>query len=168
MTELISKMSKAIKPIIYKLYCENNKDFCYIGSVYGTTLNQRLNVHKYQAKNKPNSKAYKFFNENGVDNMRIEIIKEYPEIKTIQQLHEKERDHINQIPEDKLLNTNTMRLLVDYSKDPEKLTIYNRMYYHHKNKYQMAKPEFCDTCKKYIRKSNMKKHIISDKHIKNL
>jgi len=73
---------------VYRLKCG---DKYYIGSTV-KALNDRLSGHKYYAKSKP-YKCYKYFNEQGWDNVTIELLEE-GEFENRKALYKREGEYI--------------------------------------------------------------------------
>ena len=78
------------KGYIYKIICNLDNSFCYIGSTF-STLNKRFEEHKRVYKNKYGEiSIHKYFDQYGIDNFKIELIKSYNVIRT----HQKDHKHL--------------------------------------------------------------------------
>lgn len=137
---------------IYKIYYN---DIVYIGSTI-KTLRRRLSYHKsdykrYLNKKRDNIAIFEYFTQHGVDNFKIELIKEY------EVCDKKHLSVYEQLWMNKLKNVNTnkafrIRKLYDkkHHKEYNKLTIY------------------CEACKKDINLNSKSKHYKTKIHINNL
>ena len=98
---------------IYKLQCIDGH--YYIGSTT-QKLNHRFNNHKTSSKN-GTSKAYKYINSIGWDDVQIELIEDFPcTIKS--ELNEREEYYISQSKTDNLcLNINSAQLTIEKRKE---------------------------------------------------
>jgi hypothetical protein len=98
---------------IYKLQCIDGH--YYIGSTT-QKLNHRFNNHKTSSKN-GTSKAYKYINSIGWDDVQIELIEDFPcTIKS--ELNEREEYYISQSKTDNLcLNINSAQLTLEKRKE---------------------------------------------------
>ena len=112
---------------IYRLICEDGH--YYIGSTVQTKLNLVLNNHKYSSRNST-LRVYEHINNIGWDNVKIELIEDYP-CNSKQALIEREKYHIN--------NTNNNMLCLNNAIESNENTHMNNIVDNKCNKYQNGK-----------------------------
>ena len=110
---------------IYKMQDQVNGYF-YIGSLC-YPLSKRLYWHKQNAKQRPEQKAYKYFNSIGWDNVKIVLIEEHYLDNKQQLLREEDKVIQMYIHDEKCLNS--YRAFVAPEEAQETHKIYNEQYY---------------------------------------
>ena len=160
--------------VIYKIFCKNtNVSEIYIG--HSTDFNNRKSKHKYSCNNENdkryNLKVYHYIRENGGwDNFEMVIIEKYP-CNDIYKAIEREKYFVKELKAS--LNNNIPgRTEKEYKKDnKEKIKEYyiinkKEYYLNNKNEINEKKKEkiICE-CGSEIRKSDLKRHQQSAKHI---
>lgn len=74
---------------IYIIFCHINPKIYYVGSTFND-LKQRWNRHKHHYKEKQPVSLYKYFDEYGIENFSIKLIKSY----NVYREHNKDRKHL--------------------------------------------------------------------------
>lgn len=148
---------------IYKITNNINSE-CYIGSTT-QNLSWRFTQHKskYKTGRKDCSKSTILFDKYGLDNCKIELIKEFP-CNSKEELLFEERKHIQN---DKNCMNLRIRPILTLEEKREYQRIHKKKGWHiHKDKYNSKK--ICETCNSEIMIRAWNTHIQTKKHQKNL
>jgi len=168
------------KGYIYKIICNLDNSFCYIGSTF-STLNKRFEEHKRVYKNNNGKYSiHKYFNKYGIDNFKIELIKSYNVIRThetdFKHLHAYETLYINNTQNcvNKKLPFNPLKKerVKEYDKqyyenNRKELKEQNKQYYE-KNKKEInekGKQQFNCPCGGKYTLNHKSRHFKTIKHI---
>jgi len=169
---------------VYKLI--NTVDnFFYIGSTC-LPLHKRLYKHKYLARERPDTKVYKYLNEIGWDNVKIILINEYCLENKQQLLREEDKEIQKYINDENCLNSQRSFTGLDRAeykkmyneKNKDKISKYGKDHYsqhkeyfmhyyeeHKEEKAQKAKEIIICDCGKNIRKRYLTVHKKTKMHI---
>ena len=147
--------------IIYKIVCDLDESFCYIGSTT-YSLSDRFNGHKYDYKTKRKIMCtHQYFDKYGIENFKIIEIKKYL-VCDKKHLHAYELLHI--------LNNNCINSIKPFNPltklDKEKISQDKKKYYE-KNKKKInekkSKKITCE-CGSIFRYSDIARHKKTKKH----
>ena len=157
---------------IYKLFVVGSDDY-YIGSTFDTLESRIQKLYKaydeYLNDDRKNNESFKLFQKHG-DNVLIELIKEFKNIKTKEELKIKRDYYINN------LNNNNKNYYKNYQHQykqikKEHLREYYQEYY--KNNIDKIKARYqqrwkCEVCNIDLNKWSKARHERSVKHLNNL
>lgn len=143
--------------IIYKIVCDLDESFCYIGSTTNS-LSDRFSTHKCDYKKKRyNLATHNFYDKYGIENFRIIEIKKYL---VCDEKHLKAYELLHMLNNKNCVNKyKPFKPLIKLDEKIEKKK------YYEKNKEKIREKITCE-CGSIFRKDGISKHKKSDKHIK--
>ena len=158
---------------LYKLYSINDDDY-YIGCCF-EAIDTRVQHHykayyEYLNNKRKFHESFKLFEKYG-DNIFIELIKEYPNIKDKDLLRIKRDEYIKQLNKQKQQLTKAEYSLEWKKHNKQRLHDYYQQYYKDnidKIRERYRQTDVCYICDIELNRWSMNRHILSKKHLDNV
>ena len=152
---------------IYKL-CSSADDQFYIGSTC-SGLTTRLYNHRSRAAAKPNLRVYAHFNQVGWENVRIELVEDFPCANKLD-LRQREQHHIDELQAS--LNSRPAHVHCPHGRQHQHCLDCNGAaiceHMRKKIRCKLCNPDdfMCTMCdRQYSGRTNLARHMLSRKHI---
>ena len=163
---------------IYKIICNLNNSFCYIGSTF-KTLNTRWQGHIIDYKNNyGNFSIHQYFDKYGIENFKIILIKSYNVVRVDNKdfkhlwayetlwIYKNKKTAVNcQLPFSPMKYLNEKENKKKYYQENKKKIDEKHKEYSKENKDKLKEKFNCECSGKYT-KQNISTHLKTKKHIK--